>query len=78
MIGYGANAGAYISGFNIEAYATMTMAKETVPMYNTSTLATSEASISGMMFGGKLGWGIKAGESVRITPQIGAGVLNVS
>ena len=78
MMGYGANAGAYISGFNIEAYATMTMAKETVPMYNTSTLATSEASISGMMFGGKLGWGIKAGESVRITPQIGAGVLNVS
>ena len=78
MMGFGANAGAYISNFNVEAYLTMTMGKEKVPMYNTSTLATSEAAISGMMFGAKLGYGIKAGSSVIVTPQVGVGTLNVS
>ena len=47
MMGYGANAGAYI--YQELGYA--------------------------LAWGN---WGIKAGESVRITPQIGAGVLNVS
>ena len=78
LMGFGGNIGFYVSDFNVEAYATMGMGKETVPMYNTSSLATSEANISGMMFGGKIGYGIKAGSSVRVTPQVGVGVLNVS
>lgn len=78
MMGFGGNIGLYISDFNVEAYATMGMGKEAVPMYNTSSLATSEANISGMMFGGKLGYGINASSSVRVTPQVGVGVLNVS
>lgn len=78
MMGYGANLGVYISHFNMDAYLTMTMEKEAVPMYDTNSLVASEASISGMMFGAKLGCGIRAGSSVVITPQLGAGVLNVS
>lgn len=78
MMAFGANAGAYISDFNVEAYVTLGMGKEKVPMYNTSSLATSEANISGMMFGAKLGYGIKAGSSVCVTPQVGVSVLNVS
>lgn len=78
MMGFGGNAGLYISNINVEAYATIGLGKETVPMYNTSSLVTSEASISGMMFGIKLGYGIKAGSSVRVTPQVGVGALNVS
>lgn len=78
MMGFGGNVGLYISDFNVEGYITMGMSKVAVPMYNTSTLATSEANISGMMFGVKLGYGIKAGSSVRVTPQVGVGVLNVS
>lgn len=78
LMGFGGNAGVYISDFNVEAYVTLGMGKEAVPMYNTSSLATSEAKISAMMFGAKLGYGIKAGSSVRVTPQLGAGVLNVS
>ena len=77
MIGFGANAGAYISNYNAEVYLTMTMGKEDVPTYNTSTLATSEIRVSGMMFGLKLGYGIKVSPTIRITPQLGAGVLNV-
>lgn len=78
MMGFGANAGAYISNFNVEAYITMAMSKESVPMYNTSSLTTSEASLSGMIFGIKLGYGIKVGSSARVTPQVGVGALNVS
>lgn len=78
MMGFGANAGAYISNYNVEAYVTMSMGKESLPMYNTSTLSTSEASVSGMMFGVKFGYGLKVGSSVRVTPQIGVGALNVS
>ena len=77
MMGFGANVGAYIYGFNIEGYITMTIGKETVNLYNPSTLANYEANISGMMFGGKLGYGIKASPTIRITPQLGVGVLNV-
>ena len=78
MMGFGGNIGLYISDFNVEAYATMGMGKEAVPMYNTSSLATLEANISCMMFGGKIGYGINASSSVRVTPQVGVGVLNVS
>ena len=77
MMGFGANAGVYISDFNAEAYFTMTMGKENVPTYDTSTLATSEVSLSGIMFGLKLGYGIKVSPTIRITPQLGAGILNV-
>ena len=77
MMGFGANAGAYFSNYNAEAYLTMTMGKEDVPMYDTSTLATSEIRVSGMMFGLKLGYGIKVSPTIRITPQLGVGVLNV-
>ena len=78
MMGFGANAGSYISDFNIEAFITMTIGKESVPMYNTSNLATSEANLSGMMYGAKFGYGINASSSVRITPQAGAAILNIS
>ena len=77
MIGFGGNVGAHIYGFNIEGYITMTIGKETVNLYNPSTLDNYEANISGMMLGGKLGYGIKISPTIRITPQLGAGILNV-
>lgn len=77
MMGFGGNVGAYIYNFNVEAYITMTIGKESVNFYNTNTLANYEVNISGMMFGGKLGYCINVSPSIRITPQVGAGILNV-
>lgn len=77
MMGFGGNVGAYIYNFNVEGYITMTIGKESVNLYNTKTLDNYEANISGMMFGGKLGYFINVTPSIRITPQVGAGILNV-
>ena len=55
----------------------MTIGKESVNLYNTKTLDNYEANISGMMFGGKLGYCINVSPSIRIIPQVGAGILNV-
>lgn len=77
MMGFGGNVGAYIYNFNVEGYITMTIGKESVNLYNTKTLDNYEANISGMMFGGKLGYCINVSPSIRIIPQVGAGILNV-
>ena len=77
MMGFGGNVGAYIYNFNVEGYITMTIGKESVNLYNTKTLDNYEANISGMMFGGKLGYFINVSPSIRIIPQVGAGILNV-
>jgi hypothetical protein len=77
MMGFGGNAGAYIYGFNAEAYITMAIGKQLIHLYNVETLEDLEANISGMMFGGKLGYGIKVSSKVRVTPQLGVGILNI-
>ena len=77
MMGFGGNAGAYIHDFNIEGYITMAIGKDLIHLYNVETMENLEANISGMMFGGKLGYGFKISPSIRITPQVGVGVLNI-
>ena len=55
----------------------MAIGKDLIHLYNVETLENLEANISGMMFGGKLGYGIQVSSKVRITPQVGVGILNI-
>ena len=77
MMGYGGNVGIYISNFNAEVFVTATMSKESVSLYSTSGSSSSDLDLSGLIIGGKVGYGIKVSPLVRITPQIGLGSLSI-
>lgn len=66
------SAGAYIADFNIELGATMPFGASEQVYWNHSSqdsqLCTYKPSFS---FSGRLGYGIRLGESLRLTPQLG-------
>ena len=78
LMGFGADAGFYLSGFNMEAYITKSMASESVYLNSTSGTASQSVSLSGLLVGGKVGYGILLGTRYRITPQAGIGYLSVT
>ena len=79
-MGAGAAMGCFISNFNVEADFIYGFKKE--PVYwndpTPSPIRPIEESYSNMYFGGKLGWGFIIGTRMRVTPQIGGGVLKVA
>lgn len=77
MMGVGGNIGGYISNINIEAYVIAGLGKENLYVNYTTGASSVEESLSGLMFGGKVGYGFIIGTRLRITPQVGLGSLSV-
>lgn len=78
LMGVGANAGCYLSNFNIEAYGTYSLGKETVFVNYTDGTLPGEEKPSAIAFGGKVGYGFVLGTRFRLTPQVGAGVVSIT
>ena len=82
-MGFGGAIGCFISNVNVEVDFINGSKKETMywnaPSYNPyrPTYSPTEESYSNMYFGGKIGWGVIVGSRMRVTPQVGAGVLRV-
>lgn len=77
MMGAGGNIGGYIKNFNIEGYVIVGLGKENLYINYTTGASSSEESLSGTMFGGKVGYGFIIGTRLRITPQVGLGSLSI-
>lgn len=78
LMGVNANAGCYLSNFNIEAYGTYGLGKETVYVNYTNKRPPSEEQLSAIAFGGKVGYGFVLGTRFRLTPQVGAGAVSIT
>ena len=74
--GYGGALGAYIRNFNIEGYALLVQAKESIYV-NYIGGAAVEDQISAKTVGVKLGYGFIFAPRIRITPQVGVASLAV-
>ena len=78
LMGAGANAGAYIKGFNIEGYYLYGLKEEIVYVDYADGTVPEKNSFNAMCFGGKAGYGFVLGTRFRLTPQIGAGVVSIT
>lgn len=74
--GYGGALGAYIRNFNIEAYALLGQAKESIYVNYIGGDAV-EDQISAKTVGVKLGYGFICAPRIRLTPQVGVASLAV-
>ena len=77
LVGVGVNAGAYISNLNVEAYFTKILGNESFDMHSTNYYNVT-AKLSGLIWGGRIGYGFYVTPSIRITPQIGIGTFTIS
>ena len=77
LMGAGANAGAYIKGFNIEGYYLYGLKEEIVYVDYANGTVPEKNSPNAMCFGGKAGYGFVLGTRFRLTPQVGAGVVSI-
>ncbi len=78
LMAAGATVGAYLSGFNVEASYLFGLAKsEDVTWYSSSATSTYVLTYKPTVISAKLGYGIHAGSSFRLTPQVGVSVVSV-
>ena len=77
MMGIGAAVGGYFRNINVEASATMGLAKESIYLNSTNGSEPRLEEVKPMCFGGRVGYGIIIGTRMRLTPQVGASVLSV-
>ena len=81
LMAFGGALGGYIANVNIEAFYLMGMGESETIYWNytgsTSQMPQSEVLSPASYMGGKLGYGITVGRVLRVTPQAGAGVLNI-
>ena len=78
MMGFGGNIGFYVSNFNVEAYVTSTMGKESVNLISNGSSSTiAKADMSGLQIGGKVGYDFKVSSIIHVVPQVGLGSLSV-
>lgn len=78
LMGWGANVGCYLSNFNIEAYYTYGIKKDTVYVNVPHNGASYEETPSAAAYGVKMGYGFILGRRFRLTPQIGIGTVSVT
>ncbi len=69
----GINAGGYFYGFNVECAMLWSVQKATFTLNTPSAAVNKEGGAS--LYGIKLGYGIKAGNRLRFTPQLGLSSL---
>lgn len=72
----GANLGIYFFYLNFEAYAMHGFDTETV-YFNYANSPQTTHTLKSFLYGGRAGIGIICGNRVRLTPQVGAGLLSV-
>ena len=77
LMGAGANAGCYIHNFNIEAYGVYGLTNSDVYINYPDGREPDSDQVSAFTLGARLGYGIVIGARLRVTPQLGFGVLNV-
>ena len=77
LMGAGANAGCYIHNFNIEAYGVYGLTNSDVYINYPDGREPDSDQVSAFILGARLGYGIIIGARLRVTPQLGFGVLNV-
>lgn len=73
--------GAYLGGFNIEATYGLGLAKSETIYWNHTTdpdVVSTTCTYKPTLLGVKLGYGMAAGSSLRLTPQVGLTVVNIS
>ena len=59
------------------SYIIKTISNEHIMIYNNSNFENKDVSISGIVFGGIIGYGILATSYIRVTPQLGIGSLSI-
>lgn len=72
----GANLGIYFLYLNFEAYALHGFDTETV-YFNYDNAPQTTHTLKSFLYGARAGFGIICGNRVRITPQVGAGLLSI-
>lgn len=79
MTGPAVALGLYVGNFNIEAEVLVPMGgKETVYWLSDNQVPIACEYKPSLSFGGKIGYGIMAGESFRITPQVGMRYMSLT
>ena len=78
-MGFGGAIGCFISNVNVEVDFINGSKKESMYWNDASSnpYRPIEESYSNMFIGGKVGYGVVIGSRMRVTPQVGAGVLRV-
>lgn len=78
-MGFGGAIGCFISNVNVEVDFINGSKKEQMYWNDPSPdpVRPIEESYSNMYVGGKLGWGVIIGSRMRVTPQVGGGLLKV-
>lgn len=76
----GVAVGCFFSGFNVESDFLYGLSKETIywNMPNLTSGGFEEDELSSIYVGGKVGYGFIYGSKLRVTPQLGCGLLSVS
>jgi len=79
LMGAEAGLGAYLSRFNVEAHWLLGLSKSEDIYWNPSTSEGSSVlcTYKPTAFGLRLGYGIAAGRSLRLTPQAGASIVSI-
>lgn len=69
--------GCYLSGINIEAFGSYGLSKESI-YWNKENNASQEEKFGAMCVGGRLGYRVKIGNVLRVTPQVGGRLVMIS
>ena len=79
LMGVGVSIGGYFHNFNVEAVATIGMAKENMYLnyIDNSGNDSRLQELKPLAFGGRLGYGIIIGTRMRVTPQVGVQLISV-
>lgn len=78
LSGVGVSAGAYINGFNIQLDFLLGLQESEEIFWNGLSSDPYSYTYSPIYFGIKFGYGFKAGDHLRFTPQIGMGISKIS
>lgn len=79
MMGFGGSLGMYLSDLNIEGSYIIGLKESEEIFWNSSNISSKPSSFTykPVYMGGKIGYGIAFGRSVRFTPQVGFGVTEI-
>jgi hypothetical protein len=79
VAGVSAQIGGFFGGFNVEGFFGMSLT-ESEPIYwnsPTTMIRPTSYTYKGMSFGGKVGYSLIFGPRLRLTPQVGVGIVQI-
>lgn len=77
LMAVGASVGGYISNFNVEAFYMLGLATSEDIYWNKSGATSILCSYKPTAFGLRVGYGIKAMDALRLTPQVGVSAVSI-